>query len=151
MKSKPVTATLEQLNARSAERLPGLLGIKMTGVESGKVTSLLILKPEHLAPNGYLHAASAVALADTTCGYGAIANMPDGGEGFTTIELKSNFIGTARSGTILCEARLVHGGKSTQVWDAQVTDEASGRVITLFRCTQMILYPPPPQSNSQGN
>jgi 1,4-dihydroxy-2-naphthoyl-CoA hydrolase len=143
MKTTPgLTASLEQLNARSSGRLPGFLGIEMTGVESGKVTSRLVLKPEHLAPNGYLHAASAVALADTTCGYGAIANMPEGGSGFTTIELKSNFIGTARSGTIVCEAKLVHGGKSTQVWDAQITDEASGRVITLFRCTQMILYPP---------
>jgi 1,4-dihydroxy-2-naphthoyl-CoA hydrolase len=99
-----------------------------------------------LAPNGYLHAASAVALADTTCGYGAVANMPHNGQGFTTIELKSNFIGTARSGTILCDARLVHGGKSTQVWDAEVRDEATNRVITLFRCTQMILYASPKES-----
>jgi 1,4-dihydroxy-2-naphthoyl-CoA hydrolase len=143
MKTTPgITASLEELNARSAGRLPGLLGVEVTAVESGNLTSRLVLKPEHLAPNGYLHAASAVALADTTCGYGAIANMPDGGSGFTTIELKSNFIGTARSGTIVCQAKLVHGGKSTQVWDAQITDETSGRVITLFRCTQMILYPP---------
>jgi 1,4-dihydroxy-2-naphthoyl-CoA hydrolase len=143
MKTTPgITASLDHLNARSAGRLPGLLGIEITAVEDGKLISRLVLKPEHLAPNGYLHAASAVALADTTCGYGAIANMPEGGSGFTTIELKSNFIGTARSGTIICEAKLVHGGKTTQVWDAQITDEASGRVITLFRCTQMILYPP---------
>lgn len=132
--------SLEQLNARGAGRLPGYLGIEITGLEKGKVSSRLVVRAEHLAPNGYLHAATAVALADTSCGYGAIANMPQGGQGFTTIELKSNFIGTARSGTILCEARLVHGGKSTQVWDAEVKDEATQRVITLFRCTQMILY-----------
>jgi 1,4-dihydroxy-2-naphthoyl-CoA hydrolase len=133
-------ASLEQLNARGAGRLPGYLGIEMIALEPGKLTSRLVIRPEHMAPNGYLHAATAVALADTTCGYGAIANIPQGGQGFTTIELKSNFIGTARSGTLICEARLVHGGKTTQVWDAEVKDEATERVITLFRCTQMILY-----------
>jgi 1,4-dihydroxy-2-naphthoyl-CoA hydrolase len=132
--------TLELLNSRSKGHLPGLIGLEITGVEVGKISSKLNVRPELLAPNGYLHAATAVALADTSCGYGAIANMPDGGIGFTTIELKSNFLGTVRSGTILCEANLVHGGKSTQVWDATVTDAANGKVITLFRCTQIILY-----------
>ena len=136
-------ASLEQLNARGAGRLPAFLGIEMIGLAPGKLVSRLVIRPEHLAPNGYLHAATAVALADTTCGYGAIANIPQGGQGFTTIELKSNFIGTARNGTLICEARLVHGGKSTQVWDAEVKDEATQRVITLFRCTQMILYGQP--------
>lgn len=134
------TIDLAQLNERSKGHLPGLIGLEITGVELGKIQSKLDVRPELLAPNGYLHAATAVALADTSCGYGAIANMPEGGIGFTTIELKSNFLGTVRSGTILCEANLVHGGRSTQVWDATVTDAANGKTITLFRCTQIILY-----------
>jgi 1,4-dihydroxy-2-naphthoyl-CoA hydrolase len=134
-------ATVALLNARGAGRLPGYLGIEIVSLEPGKISSSLVIRPEHLAPNGYLHAATAVALADTSCGYGAVANMPPGGQGFTTIELKSNFIGTARSGTIVCEAHLIHKGRTTQVWDAEVKDEATQRVITLFRCTQMILYP----------
>ncbi len=92
-------------------------------------------------PNDYLHAATVVALADTSCGYGTIASAPDGAQGFTTIELKANFLGTAREGTLACEATLVNGGRSTQVWDARVTDEATGRMIALFRCTQLLLYP----------
>jgi 1,4-dihydroxy-2-naphthoyl-CoA hydrolase len=136
----PPAITIELLNERSRGHLPGLIGLEITGVETGKIKSKLDVRSELLAPNGYLHAATAIALADTSCGYGAIANMPKGGIGFTTIELKSNFLGTVRSGTILCEANLVHGGKSTQVWDATVTDAANGKVITLFRCTQIILY-----------
>jgi uncharacterized protein (TIGR00369 family) len=132
--------TLAVLNERSKGHLPGLIGLEITAIETGKITSKLIIRPELLAANGYLHAATAVALADTSCGYGTIANMPEGGIGFTTIELKSNFLGTVCSGTILCEAQLVHGGKSTQVWDAKVSDASSGKVITLFRCTQIILY-----------
>ncbi len=133
--------TVELLNERSKGRLPGLIGVEVTSISPGKLRSVLKLRDELLAPNGYLHAASVVALADTSCGYGSVANLPPGATGFTTIELKSNFIGTARSGSISCEAMLVHGGKGTQVWDAVVTSEETGKPICYFRCTQMILYP----------
>jgi 1,4-dihydroxy-2-naphthoyl-CoA hydrolase len=94
-----------------------------------------------MAPNGYLHAATIVALADTSCGYVTFVSLPKSAEGFTTVELKSNFLGTKRSGVIGCEARMIHGGRATQVWDATVSDEESGKTLALFRCTQMILYP----------
>ena len=135
--------TVEQLNARGQGYLPGLIGIEFTSVEPGRLTSRLTLRPELLAPNGYLHAATIIALADTTCGYGTITDLPDGAENFTTIELKSNFLRTARDGSIACVATRVHSGRTTQVWDAQVTDEASDKTIALFRCTQLILYPRP--------
>jgi uncharacterized protein (TIGR00369 family) len=129
-------------NAFGRGYLPGLMGMEILDVTRGRVTSRLPLRAEHLAPNDYLHAATVVALADTSCGYGTVATLPDGARGFTTIELKSNFLGTVREGAIACEARLVHGGRTTQVWDANVTDESTARVIALFRCTQMLLYPP---------
>ena len=133
--------TLEQLNTRSQGYLPGLLGIEFTGIESGRLTSHLPLRPELLAPNGYLHAAVVVALADTTCGYGTFTDLPEGANNFTTIELKSNFLNTARDGTITCLATRAHGGRTTQVWEAQVTNETNNKTIALFRCTQLILYP----------
>ena len=133
--------TLDQLNARSLGTLPGLIGIEFTGYEPGRLTSRLVLRPELLAPNGYLHAAVIIALADTTCGYGTFTDLPDGANNFTTIELKSNFLGTARQGSIACTARRLHSGRTTQVWDAEVMDETSGKTIALFRCTQLILYP----------
>jgi 1,4-dihydroxy-2-naphthoyl-CoA hydrolase len=98
------------------------------------------VRAELLAPNGFLHAASVIALADTLCGYGAIANLPEGAKGFTTIELKSNFLGTVLDGVIACEATPVHRGRTTQVWDAVISDAAGGRRLALFRCTQMILW-----------
>jgi uncharacterized protein (TIGR00369 family) len=98
------------------------------------------VREELLAPNGYLHAAAVVALADTACGYGCIASLPEGGSGFTTIELKTNFLGTATEGVLGCEAKLLHGGRTTQIWDAIVTNEESGKALALFRCTQLILY-----------
>jgi 1,4-dihydroxy-2-naphthoyl-CoA hydrolase len=121
--------------------LPGLIGIEFLDVAQGRVTSRLPIRRDHLAPNGFLHAATVVALADSSCGYGTVASFPDGARGFTTVELKANFLGTVLEGVIACEATLAHGGRTTQVWDARVTDEATGRAIALFRCTQLLLYP----------
>ncbi|HEV3365491.1 MAG TPA: PaaI family thioesterase [Acidimicrobiia bacterium] len=121
--------------------LPGVLGIEFDSVEAGLVLSRLAVERRHMAPNGFLHAASVIALADTSCGYGSQVSLPAGASGFTTVELKSNFMGTATAGDVItCRAWLVHGGRSTQVWDAEVADE-SGRTMALFRCTQMVLYP----------
>ena len=133
---------LDELNERGLGTLPGLIGLTILEAEEGRISSRLDLREELMAPNGYLHAATVVALADTSCGYGTIVNLPEGAESFTTIELKSNFVGTKRDGAIGCEAKLVHGGRTTQVWDATVSgEEVGGKPIALFRCTQMILYP----------
>jgi len=123
--------------------LPGLLGVEIVTVNKEFVESRMMVRREVMAPNGFLHAASVIALADTSCGYGCLAVLPEGASGFTTIELKSNFLGTAREGHIACRATPVHLGRTTQVWDAVVTNEASGAKIALFRCTQMVLWQNP--------
>ena len=109
------------------------------GAEEGRTSSRLGLRGELLAPNGYLHAATVVALAGTSCGHGTFANLPDGAERFTTIELESIFLGTARRGDIECKARRVHGGRTAQVWYATVTGQE--KTIALPHCAQMILHP----------
>jgi len=134
-------SVLDELNKRGTGTLPGLIGLEIMEAGEGRISGRLDLREEIMAPNGYLHAATVIALADTSCGYGTFINLPEGAENFTTIELKSNFVGTKRGGAITCEANLVHGGRTTQVWDATVADEEGGKPIALFRCTQMILYP----------
>lgn len=118
---------------------PGLLGIEVDVIEHGFVRMRLPLREALLAPNGYLHAGTVVGFADSSCGYGCMASLPDGAYGFTTIELKTNFIATAREGTLTSEARLLHGGRTTQVWDATVTRD-DGKTIAVFRCTELLLY-----------
>ncbi|PHR60130.1 MAG: thioesterase [Robiginitomaculum sp.] len=132
---------LESINAIGQGKLPGYLGIEVTEVENKTISAILDIKPHHLAPNGYLHAGTVVTLADSCAGYGCVANLPKGASGFTTVELKSNHLGTALDGRISCIATLVHGGRTTQVWDSIVTNDTTGKTIALFRCTQMILYP----------
>ncbi|RAK57543.1 PaaI family thioesterase [Phenylobacterium deserti] len=122
--------------------LPDALGLEWDEVRQGLVRGRFTVEQRHMAPNGFVHAASVIALTDSACGYGCVASLPEGAASFTTIELKSNFLGTAKQGeTVVCEARLVHGGRNTQVWDAEAKNTASGKTMALFRCTQMILYP----------
>ncbi|MFQ5948976.1 MAG: PaaI family thioesterase [Acidimicrobiia bacterium] len=123
------------------DKLPGLLGIEILELDAGRVRARVDITERHRAPNGYLHAATVVGLLDTACGYGCLASLPDGASGFTTIELKANFLGTLREGGLGCEARAVHSGRTTQVWDARAYAEETGNTIALFRCTQLILRP----------
>lgn len=132
---------VQQLTERQQGFLPGHLGLEWVEARPGYVRGRFDVKPHHLAPNTFLHAASVIALADSASGYGCVISLPEGAQNFTTIELKSNFLGTTRDGGVGVEARLVHGGRTTQVWDAVATAEATGKTIALFRCTQMILYP----------
>ena len=133
--------TAEDLNSRGAGHLPGLVGLQVLSVAAGLLESRLQVRRELMAPNGFLHAASVIALADTSCGYACVAHLPEGASGFTTLELKSNFLGTTREGAIFCRATPVHLGRTTQVWDAVVTIEGTEKRIALFRCTQMVLWP----------
>jgi len=132
--------TLDNLNKIGVGKLPGHLGIVITHAAESELRAEIAVQETHMAPNGYLHAGTVVTLADTCAGYGCVANLPPGATGFTTIELKSNHLGTAKEGTIVASAKPVHLGRTTQVWDTVVTHKDSGKTIALFRCTQMILY-----------
>ena len=128
--------------ARQETGLPGILGIEWQDVSTGHAAGRFTVAPMHMAANGFLHAASVVTLVDSACGYACVASLPDGASGFTTIELKANYLGTAKLGEVVtCEARLLHGGRMTQVWDAEAVNQTTGKTIAALRCTQMVLWP----------
>lgn len=133
--------TPEIMNGWNKGGLPHLLGIVVTEVVPGRVAGRLPVTPELIAGNGALWAPAIVALADTLCAYGVSTKWPDGATGFTTVELKCNFLSTLNAGAIQGVAELLHGGRTTQVWDAKIANEASGKMLAAFRCTQIILYP----------
>jgi 1,4-dihydroxy-2-naphthoyl-CoA hydrolase len=127
---------------RQEGTLPGDLGIQWDEVANGSARGRFTVERRHMAANGFLHAASVIALVDSACGYGCVASLPEGASGFTTLELKANYLGTAKQGeAVACRAWLVHGGRSTQVWDAEAVNETSGKTMAVFRCTQMVLWP----------
>jgi 1,4-dihydroxy-2-naphthoyl-CoA hydrolase len=136
-------AWVARLNAVNQDRLPGLIGMVVTHAEPGLMRARMKVTQALVAPIGFLFASSIVALADTLCAYGV--RLPEGAINFTTAELKCNFMSTVRDGVVLCEAKLLHGGRTTQVWDATITSEPSdaapSKLLAAFRCTQIILWP----------
>ena len=132
--------TPKYLNEQSQHLLSGLLGIELLAVQPNLLKAQLPIRENLMASNGFLHGGSVVALADTCCGFGTMVHLPEGALGFTTVELKSNFVGTMREGVAMCEAQPLHRGRSTQVWDAQVFNPQTEKAIAHFRCTQMILW-----------
>jgi uncharacterized protein (TIGR00369 family) len=132
----------EEFARRQETLLPGEMGIEWDEVTAGRAVGRFTAQKKHMAPNGFMHAAAVIALVDSACGYGCIASLPEGAANFTTIELKANYLSTAREGEhVSCLATLLHGGRSTQVWDAVATNETTGKAMAVFRCTQMVLYP----------
>jgi uncharacterized protein (TIGR00369 family) len=127
-------------NEIGRDHFPAVVGIEVTAVEQGVVRAELRVRPELFAPNGFLHAGAVVTLADTAAGYGTVAHLPEGATGFTTLELKANFVRAARDGVLYCVAEAVHLGRSTHVWDATVRADGDERAVALFRCTQLLLY-----------
>jgi len=130
--------TPASLHARQGGTLPDRFGLVVTRIDEGRLDAELVIQPWMLAPNGFLHAASVLLLADTASGYACMAHLPEGAKNFTTIELKSNFLGTAREGTMRTECRADHLGRTTHVWSATVFGP-NDKKLALFRCTQMIL------------
>lgn len=132
----------EDFNSFGMKYLPGEAGIVICSVSSdpARVEAIMPVHRGLMAPNDCLHGGAVIVLADTVAGYGALANLPDGATGFLTLEMKSNYLGTTRDGTVRCIAVPRHLGRTTQVWEAEVTHVESGRVVALFRCTQMVLY-----------
>jgi uncharacterized protein (TIGR00369 family) len=135
--------TLEAAHDRLGRNpLAAWIGFQLDELEPGRVAAHMVVDPtRHIAPNGFLHAGVSLILADIACGLGSFALLRSPDESITTIELKSNHLGTATSGRLLCKATVRHAGSSTHVWDADVVAEATGNPIMIFRCTQMVLRP----------
>jgi 1,4-dihydroxy-2-naphthoyl-CoA hydrolase len=132
---------VRSLNEFARKKHPGLVGVELETCEADLVTGRLTVSEEVVAGNGMLWAPVVITLADWLCAAGMSPNL-EPGVGFTTVELKSNFLGSATVGEIVTgRATPMHKGKTTHVWDAVIRNETKGKTIALFRCTQMILYP----------
>jgi 1,4-dihydroxy-2-naphthoyl-CoA hydrolase len=136
---QPFPSSIEEFAAIGADRMPGHLGIVVTELTRERIGLSMPVTPQLLNPVGVLHGGAVVTLADTACGYGTVVNLPDGGRAFTTIELKTNFLGSVTEGTLTCVATPLHLGRTTQVWDAEVSHQESGRRVAMFRCTNLVI------------
>ncbi len=134
------TTHVDGFNQISQGLLPGHLGVEFTHAEPDRIEAFLQIEQHHLNPSGFLHGGTVVSLADTLAGYATVINLPKGATGFTTIELKTNFLSTAANGKLYGRAKPVHIGRSTQVWDVNTWREADQKITAHFRCTQMVFF-----------
>jgi 1,4-dihydroxy-2-naphthoyl-CoA hydrolase len=119
--------------------VPGQLGCVFDHAAAGLVIGHIDVTRDLIAGTGYLFAPAIIALADTCAAIGCGANISEG-ETFTTVELKTNFLSSSRVGErVECRCTPAHLGRRTQVWDAIVTKQSTGRTMALFRCTQLVL------------
>ena len=134
-------AVIERATRLCATGLPGMMGIRVVEYRPGQVETELLLQDHHLlTAGGLIHAGTPLTLADTSAGWGCLVTLPPEAHGFTTTEAKMNFTATAQAGEVLsCVAHVVNQGRTTQLWDAEVTRRSDGRLVAAYRCTQLLL------------
>ncbi|MCU1451435.1 MAG: putative esterase [Acidimicrobiales bacterium] len=116
-----------------------LLGVEI--LEDGEdTTARLTVSHDLIAGTGYLWAPVVLTIADALCAFGVSRHWPEEAVSFTTVEAKANFLGSAKEGEVVVGAASpLHLGRTTQVWDATVTNETTGRPMAAYRCTQLII------------
>ena len=117
----------------------GLMGIEVVSATKERIEARLLVRPDLCNPLKGLHGGAAMSLADTLGAMGASLNLPNGANGTTTLESKTNFIGAAREGEIvLAVCTPLHIGRRTSIWQTKITSEA-GKTVALVTQTQMVL------------
>ena len=113
------------------------LGIEFVEVTPDRVVARLKVTDQLMTVTGTIHGGTLMAFADTIGAAGTVANLVEG-QRTATLESKTNFIAGCKSGTVQAEAKPIHKGKRTHVWETRITDEA-GKLLSLTTQTQMIL------------
>lgn len=131
-------AIADDLNARMAGLLPGLLGIEIVDAEPDLIRARLPVREDLCTVGNVLHGGAAMAFADTLGALATVLNLPEGA-GTTTLESKTNFLRAAPEGTTVTgETTPLHRGRSTMVWQTRILSE-EGKVVAIVTQTQMVL------------
>lgn len=131
------------MSADTPQYIPIPFGVmlQMEPLELGQsvLRAKMVVRPEMCNPMRTLHGGAIMALADTLGAMGAYRNLPEGAQGTTTMESKTNFIGAAREGeTVHAECTPIHIGRRTSIWTTRVTTE-TGKLVAVVTQTQMVL------------
>ena len=113
------------------------LGIEFVEVTPELVVARLAVTEKLVTVGGTVHGGTLMAFADTVGAAGTVANLQEGHR-TATLESKTNFIAGCRAGTVRAEARPIHKGRRTHVWETRITDEA-GRLLSVTTQTQIVL------------
>lgn len=129
---------IDQGIADASQPLAKLIGVEIVEATKAKIVGKLVVRPEICTTFDTLHGGAIMAFADTLGATGAFLNLPPGA-GTTTMESKTNFVGSAKVGsTVTGESTPIHIGKSTSVWTTRITRE-DGRLVAVVTQTQIVL------------
>ena len=114
------------------------LGIKVTELGEDYVVGTMPVDSRTKQPFGILHGGASVALAETLASYGGY--LPNDPEKYYVVgvEINANHLKVARSGIVTGKCSPIKRGRSTQVWQTEITDE-SGDLTCVSRITLMVL------------
>lgn len=123
----------------SVQPFPRLMGVEILEAGRERVRGRLTVRPDICTAGHILHGGAIMAFADTLGATGAFLNLPEGAKGTTTIESKTNFIGSAPEGsTVEAESVPLHLGRRSSVWQTRIMRQ-DGKLVALVTQTQMVL------------
>ena len=124
----------------STQPFPRLMGVEVLEATKERVRGRLVVRADLCTSGHILHGGAIMSFADTLGAIGAFLNLPEGA-GTTTIESKTNFIGSAKEGTTVgAETTPIHVGRRTSVWTTRITRE-DGKLVAIVTQSQMVLVP----------
>jgi 1,4-dihydroxy-2-naphthoyl-CoA hydrolase len=126
-------------NPADAMPFATLMGVLVEEARKDKIRGRLTVRSDLCTAGGILHGGAIMAFADALGAIGAVMNLPEGANGTTTIESKTNFLGPARiNDTVEAETVPIQRGKRISVWQTNITTQ-DGRAVALVTQTQLVL------------
>ena len=130
---------LDEMNAFGKDCMVGYLDIVLEEIGDDFIRATMPVDHRTKQPMGILHGGASVVLAETLGSIASYLSL-DGGRYSVGLEIKANHIKSASSGRVEGRVKPVHLGKTTQVWDIDIKDEA-GALTCTSRITMMVLAP----------
>ena len=127
----------ETLNEFCAQSMIGLLGITFTDVQPDSIRATMPVNSKTCQPNGWLHGGASLALAESMAGAGSYLLVDREQFNVLGLQVSGNHISSINKGILQANARLIHKGKTTHVWDVKITDE-NHKLISTVRVTNII-------------
>ncbi|HTV85139.1 MAG TPA: hotdog fold thioesterase [Dyella sp.] len=129
---------LTQINSWSTNTLLEAIGIRITAIGDDWLQGTMPVDHRTHQPYGLLHGGASVALAETLGSMAAMLTLDPAKERAVGLDINANHVRGVHSGTVTGTARALHTGRSTQVWEIRIEDEA-GKLVCISRLTMAVV------------
>ncbi len=119
-----------------------MLDITLVLAEKDRVVATMPIGPNHRQQVGYLHGGISITLAESIASLGTVLNIDASKQMAFGLEINANHLRPKRDGQLTGVATPIHRGRTTHVWDVQITDE-NDKLICVSRCTIAVVNRPP--------